>query len=81
MAIMEAGYNLDSLMLKYQGVDWRNKSNWHCNRESVAAISRCRWPCLASHFSEAHCESAADGAGGIHCLKAHMMAYPQTHWR
>ena len=30
-AILTAGYNLDSLMLRYQGVDWRNKDNWNCN--------------------------------------------------
>lgn len=26
-----AGYNLDSLMLRYQGVDWRDRANWACN--------------------------------------------------
>ncbi|KAG2498860.1 hypothetical protein HYH03_003052 [Edaphochlamys debaryana] len=31
-AILHAGYNLDCLMTKYQGVDWRNKSNWGCNQ-------------------------------------------------
>lgn len=30
-AILRAGYTIDSLMTKYQGVDWRNKSNWECN--------------------------------------------------
>jgi hypothetical protein len=30
-AILSAGYNIDSLMLRYQGVDWRNRSNWGCN--------------------------------------------------
>ena len=31
LAILEAGFNLDSLMLRYQGVDWRKKENWKCN--------------------------------------------------
>lgn len=31
LAILEAGYNLDSLMMRYEGVDWRNKSSWNCN--------------------------------------------------
>lgn len=31
LAILEAGYNIDSLMMRYQGVDWRDKSNWQCN--------------------------------------------------
>ena len=30
-AILNAGYNIDSLMLRYQGVDWRDKSHWGCN--------------------------------------------------
>lgn len=30
-AILTAGYNLDCLMLRYQGVDWRDKRNWKCN--------------------------------------------------
>eukprot|EP00892_Ulva_mutabilis_P003130 jgi/Ulvmu1/12818/UM097_0047.1 len=29
--ILEAGYNLDSFMGRYQGVDWRDKSVWECN--------------------------------------------------
>lgn len=31
LAIFGAGYTIDSLMLRYQGVDWRNKDNWGCN--------------------------------------------------
>ena len=32
-AVLAAGYNLDSLMLKYQGVDWRRGGDtWNCNR-------------------------------------------------
>ena len=30
-AILDAGYSLDSLMLKYQGVDWSDKAAWNCN--------------------------------------------------
>ncbi|KAK9918451.1 hypothetical protein WJX75_004177 [Coccomyxa subellipsoidea] len=30
-AILEAGYTIDALMMKYTGVDWRNKGNWNCN--------------------------------------------------
>jgi hypothetical protein len=26
-----AGYNLDCLLARYQGVDWRNRDNWNCN--------------------------------------------------
>lgn len=37
LAILNAGYNIDSFMLRYQGVDWRNKSTWDCNE---------RWVCL-----------------------------------
>ncbi len=30
-AILKAGFNLDCLMAKYQGVDWRDKETWTCN--------------------------------------------------
>ncbi len=30
-AILAANYTIDSLMLRYQGVDWTDKANWHCN--------------------------------------------------
>ena len=30
-AMLRAGYNLGSLLLKYQGVDWRLGGNWACN--------------------------------------------------
>lgn len=30
-AILAANYTLDSLMLKYQGVDWTDHANWNCN--------------------------------------------------
>ncbi|CAL8467738.1 g7276 [Coccomyxa elongata] len=29
--IFEQGYTIDSLMLKYQDVDWTNTTNWNCN--------------------------------------------------
>ena len=32
-AVLNAGYTLDSLMLRYKNVDWRNQSNWGCNGE------------------------------------------------
>ena len=32
LAILEAGYNIASLMLRYKGVDWRDMSTWDCNR-------------------------------------------------
>ncbi|GAB4817919.1 hypothetical protein N2152v2_004965 [Parachlorella kessleri] len=30
-AVLRAGYNIDALMLRYQGVDWRQTKNWGCN--------------------------------------------------
>ncbi|KAK9861622.1 hypothetical protein WJX84_010796 [Apatococcus fuscideae] len=29
--IMNAGYSIDSLMRRYQGIDWRDEANWNCN--------------------------------------------------
>lgn len=37
LAILNAGYNLDCLMLRYQGIDWRNKATWGCNARCAAA--------------------------------------------
>lgn len=31
LAVLNAGYGIDSLMLRYQGVNWRDKANWACN--------------------------------------------------
>jgi len=30
-AMFNAGYGIDSLMLKYQGIDWLDRDNWNCN--------------------------------------------------
>lgn len=30
-AVLQAGFNIASFVLRYQGVDWRNESTWHCN--------------------------------------------------
>lgn len=30
-AVLNAGYNIDCLMLRYQGVEWQDRSNWGCN--------------------------------------------------
>eukprot|EP00892_Ulva_mutabilis_P001487 jgi/Ulvmu1/11339/UM074_0054.1 len=32
--ILDANYTLDSFMVRYQGVDWRNKNSWDCNAEA-----------------------------------------------
>ena len=47
-AILAAGYNLDSLMLRYQGVDWRQPENWGCNagERSLGALPPPRDACL-----------------------------------
>lgn len=29
-AILKGGYNLDCLMLRYQGIDWQDSSKWRC---------------------------------------------------
>ncbi|KAK9848558.1 hypothetical protein WJX84_002458 [Apatococcus fuscideae] len=31
LAILKSGFNLDSLMARYQGVDWSDEHNWGCN--------------------------------------------------
>eukprot|EP00890_Picochlorum_soloecismus_P001815 jgi/Picsp_1/2634/NSC_00864-R1_hypothetical protein VOLCADRAFT_105929 [Volvox carteri f. nagariensis] len=32
LAIFQAGWTIDSLMSRYQGVDWRSSSSWQCNQ-------------------------------------------------
>ncbi len=29
--IFEAGFTIDSLMLRYRDLDWTDKRNWDCN--------------------------------------------------
>lgn len=31
LALLEGGHNIDSLLAKYQGVDWWNQRTWDCN--------------------------------------------------
>jgi len=32
LTIFQAGWTIDSLMSRYQGVDWRSSSSWQCNQ-------------------------------------------------
>jgi hypothetical protein len=32
LAVLDRGWNLGSMMLKYAGVDWRDEANWGCNQ-------------------------------------------------
>lgn len=34
LALLDAGFGLDSFMMRYQGVDWADKSNWKCNKQA-----------------------------------------------
>lgn len=36
LALLQAGYNLDTLMLRYQGIDWRHNKEWGCNARWAA---------------------------------------------
>ena len=52
-AILEAGYNLDCLLLKYQGIDWRkHDAAWQCNRGYGTVQSRSLYPafCRAGYL-------------------------------
>jgi hypothetical protein len=31
-AMLARGYNLDCMLLRYQGINWLDKANWNCNR-------------------------------------------------
>ena len=39
-AIMKQGFTIDALMLRYQGIDWRDHSNWDCNARKSTSIFR-----------------------------------------
>lgn len=39
-SVLAAGYTIDSLMLRYQGVDWTNLESWDCNAKYDSS------PCL-----------------------------------
>lgn len=38
LELLEAGYSIDCLMTRYQGVDWSDKNNWGCNGGCVAVM-------------------------------------------
>ena len=64
-AILDNGYNLDCLLVKYQGVDWRNSSFHDCNGghnptwEGVSACARgCWWSTRV--WAAASCQCIAD---------------------
>ena len=42
LAIFNASYTIDSLMLRYQDIDWRDIRNAECNAGSVAHASLVR---------------------------------------
>ena len=44
--VLAAGYSVDTLMLRYQGVDWTNLNNWDCNARLAA-----QHPCSSTKFS------------------------------
>ena len=52
LAVLKGGYNLDSFMVRYQGVDWTDQSSWECNgRHALMPQSR-TWFWLAA---PSHC--------------------------
>jgi hypothetical protein len=36
-AILHAGYTLDCLLYRYQGLDWTNPANWNQNGNALAS--------------------------------------------
>lgn len=57
LAILRGGYNLDSFMVRYQGVDWTNEANWECNARC------CLCPCVAMASGVICCASSRMAAG------------------
>ncbi len=45
-AVLAANFTIDSLMLRYQGVDWSDTANWNCN----AGCASCTYP-TSSHLA------------------------------
>lgn len=41
LELLEAGYSIDCLMTRYQGVDWSDKNNWGCNGGCVGCVCKC----------------------------------------
>ena len=55
-AVLDAGYNIDCLLVRYQGVDWRDKANWDCNARWGGHINARMWrracacTCMHLHY-------------------------------
>ena len=58
LAIFNASYTIDSLMLRYQDIDWRDIRNAECNAGSVASLVR------ESKIYESHNHQHKSAAGG-----------------
>ncbi len=41
LAILKGGYNLDSFMVRYQGVDWTDQASWECNGRRDQTLNCC----------------------------------------
>ena len=39
LAILEAGFSIDSFLHRYQGVDWTDETSWQCN-EALSPIGK-----------------------------------------
>ena len=48
LAVLEAGYNIASIMLRYKGVDWRDMSTWDCNRR-ISPLGELAYACINLH--------------------------------
>ena len=46
LAILKGGYNLDSFMIRYQGVDWTDQASWECNGRRAESTATCHNPLL-----------------------------------
>lgn len=51
------GFNLDSFMMRYQGVDWLDQANWDCNKRCVGIVTAGGRAILG--LAPSSCEAAA----------------------
>jgi hypothetical protein len=71
-AILRAGHNLDCLLMKYQGIDWRDSNFWNCNGKWVTASGtamesgsfwNCKWVTASGIAMESGCQVVATSPG------------------
>ncbi len=70
LAVLKGGYNLESFMARYRGVDWRQESNWECNSRPACTtppLPPSQLPCLQNEPAHSCTLALAEAPSDCRC--------------